>query len=179
LAAGHVLAFEAPPVALREGVDDLGAAALALAAVAGAAARLGPPLEVARPGARHVPVLAAGAALVYLGSVAIVDSFQPGGGTIATGLDLEERQQGQLLLSVFWSISGAATVAAGLVRRDLILRLAGFALLGIAAVKVAVVDLSQLDSVYRVLSLVALGLLLLLAAYAYQRFRPREEEGAP
>lgn len=178
LAAGHVLAFEAPPVALQDGVDDLGAAALALAAVAGAAARLGPALEIARPGARHLPMLAAGGALVYLGSVAIVDSFQPGGGAIATGLELEERQQGQLLLSVFWSICGAATVAAGLVRRDLILRLAGFALLGIAAVKVAVVDLSQLDSVYRVLSLIALGLLLLLAAYAYQRFRPREEEGA-
>lgn len=178
LAAGHVLAFEAPPVALRDGVDDLAAAALALAAVAGAAWRLGPALETRGPGATHVPVLAAGAALVYLGSVAIIDSFQPGGEVLATGLDLQERQQGQLLLSVFWSICGAATVAVGLARRDLILRLAGFALLGVAVVKVAVVDLSQLESVYRVLSLVALGLLLLVAAYAYQRFRPREDEGA-
>jgi uncharacterized membrane protein len=178
LAAAHVVVFEAPPAALRDGVDDLAAAALALAAVAGAAARLRPALEIVDPATRRVPMLAAGVTLMYLGSVAIVDSFQPGGDVIATGLDLEERQQGQLLLSVFWSICGAATVALGLARRDLILRLAGFALLGVAVVKVAVVDLSQLDSVYRVLSLVVLGLLLLLAAYAYQRFRPREDEGA-
>jgi uncharacterized membrane protein len=131
---------------------------------------------------RSIPallLLAAGVALVYLGSVAIVDSFQPGGEVVATGLDLEERQQGQLLLSVFWSICGAATVAFGLARRDLILRLAGFALLGIAVVKVAIVDLSQLESVYRVLSLVVLGFLLLVAAYSYQRFRPSEDEGVP
>jgi Predicted membrane protein (DUF2339) len=175
LAAAHVLVFEAPPVALRDGVDDLAAAALAVGAVAGAAARLGPALAIAAPRAGRVPMLAAGIALLYLGSIAIVDSFQPGGGAVATGLDLEERQQGQLLLSVFWSICGAATVAVGLARRDLVLRLAGFALLAVAVVKVAVVDLSQLDSVYRVLSLVALGLLLLLAAYAYQRLRPPEE----
>jgi hypothetical protein len=177
-AAGHVLALEAPPIALRDGVDDLGATALALGAVAGAAARLGPALAIAAPGAARAETLAAGAALVYLGSVAIVDAFQPGGDTIATGLDLEERQQGQLLLSVFWSLCGAATVAIGLGRRDMTLRLAGFALLGVAVVKVAVVDLSRLDSVYRVLSLIALGLLLLIAAYAYQRFRSPEEEGA-
>jgi uncharacterized membrane protein len=49
-------------------------------------------------------------------------------------------------------------------------------LLAIAIVKVAVVDLSQLESIYRVLSPVALGLLLLIAAYAYQRLRPPDEE---
>jgi uncharacterized membrane protein len=179
LASGHVLAFEAPPIALRDGVDDLAAAALALGAVAGAAARLGPALKIAAARTHHVPILAAGLALLYLGSVAIVDSFQPGGEAIQTGLELEERQQGQLLLSMFWSICGAATVAVGLARRDLILRLAGFALLGLAAAKVAVVDLSQLDSVYRVLSLIVLGLLFLTAAYAYQRLRPRDELESP
>jgi uncharacterized membrane protein len=173
VAAGHVLSFEAPPRALRDGVDDLATAALAAAAT-----RLGPALKIATPGAIQAGTLAAGTALVYLGSFAIVDSFQPGGGVIATGLDLEERQQGQVLLSVVWSLCGAATVAIGLVRRDLTLRLAGFALLGLAAAKVAVVDLSQLDSVYRVLSLVALGLLFLAAAYAYQRLRPRDEIGS-
>jgi uncharacterized membrane protein len=179
LAAVHVVSLEAPPIALRDGVDDLAAAALALAAVAGAAARLGPALKIAVPDARRLPLLAAGVALLYLGSVAIVDSFQPGGDAIQTGLELEERQQGQLLLSTFWSICGAATVAVGLARRDLILRLAGFALLGLAAAKVAVVDLSQLDSVYRVLSLIVLGLLFLAAAYAYQRLRPRDELESP
>ncbi len=39
-------------------------------------------------------------------------------------------------------------------------------------VKVFVYDLSTLTSIYRVASLIALGLLLLASAFAYQRLRP-------
>jgi uncharacterized membrane protein len=38
---------------------------------------------------------------------------------------------------------------------------------------VIVFDLATLDSIYRVASCVALGLLLLGSAFAYQRLRPR------
>ncbi len=38
--------------------------------------------------------------------------------------------------------------------------------------KVFLYDLSTLDSVYRIASFIALGLLLLAGAYAYQRLRP-------
>jgi uncharacterized membrane protein len=62
----------------------------------------------------------------------------------------------------------------GLRRDQRALRLAGFGLLSLAVGKVFVYDLSRLASIYRVLSLVALGLLLLLAAFAYQRIRAAE-----
>ena len=44
--------------------------------------------------------------------------------------------------------------------------------LGLALGKVFLFDLAALGSVWRMLSLVGLGLVLLLAALAYQRMRP-------
>ena len=40
--------------------------------------------------------------------------------------------------------------------------------------RVAALDLAELDEIYRVLSFVAVGLLLLTGAYAYQRVRSAE-----
>ena len=59
----------------------------------------------------------------------------------------------------------------GLVRDMRPLRLGGLALLGVAAVKVFLYDLKELESIYRALSFIALGLLLLGGAFAYQRVR--------
>ncbi|MFL5782466.1 MAG: DUF2339 domain-containing protein [Thermoleophilaceae bacterium] len=172
LAAGHAVAFEAIPRALVYGVPDLGAAAIALvaiAAAAGVAARLAP------PSARELRIglgALAGVALVYLGSVAIVTGFQPTADALGadTGL-LSVRQQGQLVLSAFWSIAGVAALVAGLRRHQAHVRWAGFVLLGLATAKVFLFDLSALESLYRVGSFVGLGLLLLGGAFAYQRLR--------
>ena len=51
------------------------------------------------------------------------------------------------------------------------------ALLTLAIAKVWTYDLAELEEVARALSFVALGLLLLVGAFAYQRFRPEEGEG--
>nr|MDQ3935442.1 DUF2339 domain-containing protein [Actinomycetota bacterium] len=112
------------------------------------------------------------AALVYLGSVAIVTAFQPSGDFVqhSAGL-LDERQQGQLLLSAFWAIAGAGALVVGLARSQRAVRIGGFVLLGIATTKVFMFDLSSLESLYRVGSFIALGLLLLGAAFAWQRTR--------
>lgn len=177
-AAGHALVFEAPPEALLRGADSLAAAALALGAVALTAFRCGRsgPFGSAR---EPMVLLAAGiAALLLLASIAIVTPFQPGAGAPDTGLGLGVRQQGQVLLSAFWGACGFAALWLGLRRRSRELRLAGFALLAVAAGKVFLYDLSTLGSVYRVLSFVALGLLLLTAAYVYQRARPGPTGGA-
>jgi uncharacterized membrane protein len=55
------------------------------------------------------------------------------------------------------------------------LRRGAFALLVLALAKVFLLDLAALGSVWRVLSFIGLGLLLLLAALAYQRLRPPVE----
>jgi uncharacterized membrane protein len=68
--------------------------------------------------------------------------------------------------------SAPAPLIAGLRRGSRTMRLGAFGLLGLAAGKVFVYDLAALTSVYRVGSFLALGLLLLAAAFAYQRMRP-------
>lgn len=123
---------------------------------------------------RHRTWLTAGgaAALLYLASVAIITAFQPAGGVDATLLDLSIRQQGQVLLSVFWTLLGLTSLLIGLRRNRSFIRNLGLAALLMSVGKVFLYDLSALTSVYRVVSLIALGLLLLASAYAYQRLRP-------
>ena len=176
IAAIHVLAVEAPPDALATGVPSLSSAALALVVVGAAAHRCARLREGTE---RELLRVVGAAALVYLASVTIIDRFQPGAGSPDSGIGtLDVRQQGQVLLSGFWSITGAALLLVGLSRHARLLRLGGFGLLGLALAKVFLYDLQTLDSIYRVLSFVGLGLLLLGAAFAYQRLAP-EEPGTP
>ncbi len=182
LAGLHALIVEAPPDSLLYGAGDLLAGTVALTAVAAAAsvaarAGLGGPLGAARDDGRALEIAlsaVAAATLVYLGSVAIISTFQPDSTSIGADLlALDRRQQGQLVLGAFWALAGLGALIAGLVGDSRALRLGGFALLGLALAKVVAYDLSTLDSIYRVLSLVGVGLLLLIGAFVYQRLRPR------
>jgi Predicted membrane protein (DUF2339) len=171
LAAGHILAFEAPPDALVYGVESLTAAAAAVGAFVAASLRIARRLPAGARLPRRVFELAAGVAVLYAGSVGIIDAFQPGEDTLATGLGIEIRQQGQAVMSAFWSLAGLALLWAGLRRGARELRLAGFALLALAVGKVFLYDLAALEAEWRVVSFIVLGLLLLAAAFAYQRMR--------
>jgi uncharacterized membrane protein len=122
-------------------------------------------------------LLAAGTVAVYLLSVAVVDQFQFQVGS----RPLEELQKGaQVGLSVLWSVLGAAGFAAGIASRRPPIRVSGLGLLGLATTKVFLVDLAALDVSYRVLSLVALGFLLLVSAATYSRMqRPHANSDRP
>ncbi len=115
--------------------------------------------------------LAAGVTLVYLLSIAVVDLVATQvGGRIPTD---ELRTWGQVALSVLWAALGVIGFVAGLRLRLTLLRQAGLALLALATLKVFLVDLSALDVAYRVISLIALGLLLLVSAGLWQRLQPK------
>lgn len=179
LALGHVLVLEAPPQALAYGAHHLSAAAIGLGVVAATAFQLLGAGAVSEERERATLAGLAAAALVYLCSVAIVTPFQAGPDAPATGLALGVHQQGQVLLSVFWAACGFAALWLGLRRDRRPLRLAGFALLALAVAKVFLFDLTALASIYRVLSLVALGLLLLTAGFVYQRLRAATRVSVP
>jgi hypothetical protein len=171
LAIVHVLTVEAPPVALLTGVSSVGAAAVALAAIAVAMLRVG---LGESEGSRSRGWLIGGAAgaLLYLGSVEIITAFQPTGAADDTLLDLSVRQQGQVLLSACWTLVGLLGLIVGLRRNHAPMRTVALGLLLVAVGKVFLYDLSTLTSIYRVISFIALGLLLLSGAFAYQRLRP-------
>jgi len=84
----------------------------------------------------------------------------------------------QMMLSATWGAYAAALTAAGFKRDYAPIRYLAIAVFGVTVVKVFTVDFSQLDSIYRILSSLALGLLLVGASYLYQRhgaFAPRAE----
>jgi uncharacterized membrane protein len=164
LALGHVLAFEAPPNAILTGVDDLGGALAGLGACAAAALYGRFALRDFGPRVIDACEVIGGGALVYLGSVAIIDTV----GVTDSGDSL---QMGQVLLSAFWTLTGLGAIVYGLLRDVKRLRLGGLALLALAVAKVYTYDLAELDELSRVLSFIGLGLLLLVGAFAYQRIQ--------
>lgn len=79
----------------------------------------------------------------------------------------------QLSLSLVWIVYGGAMLMTGISRHSRLLRLMALGLLGLAIVKVFLLDLSELESVYRIISFIALGAILLIVSFLYQRYRQR------
>jgi len=169
LALAHVLIVEAPPTAIAEGVADLGSSLVAIASCAIAALAC---WHFGRRVDRRVATAAGfvGAiGFVYLGSVLIIDAI----GADEAG---DAREIGQAWLSAFWAAMGLGAVIVGMARRSVNVRLGGLALLALVIGKVWTYDLAELEELPRALSFVALGLLLLVSAFAYQRFKPEKGE---
>ena len=85
----------------------------------------------------------------------------------------------QLSLSVVWGLYASGLLIAGRVRRLLLLRVMGLALLSLTILKVFIWDLSSLDRIYRIISFIMLGAILLIVSYFYQQSQQRvsTEEG--
>jgi len=118
---------------------------------------------------------AAGVAVLYLLSIAVVDVFASeayGLGYRGTARIDELAKEAQVALSVLWTVSGVVTLGVGLVLRRANLRFAGLVMLTLATAKVFVIDLASLDIAYRVITLMVLGTLLVASAYAWTRMRP-------
>jgi uncharacterized membrane protein len=88
------------------------------------------------------------------------------------------RNSRQLILSLLWSVYSIAAVAAGIVYRYRPIRLFGIALFFVAIVKVFAIDVWTLRTLYRVLSFISLGCLLLAVSFLYQRFKKANFESA-
>jgi uncharacterized membrane protein len=171
LAALHALVYEAPPLSLVTGLAEPAAAVLALVAIAGAALILADWVGSSWLGLRNMLWGAGALTLLYLGSVGVVTPFESSG-ALDSAL-LSAHQQGQMVLSVFWGLVGVATIVVGLKQDRDVLRVAGLALLGVTVTKVFLADLATMTSVYRVVSFIGIGLLLLVGAFVWQRLRPQ------
>ncbi len=73
-------------------------------------------------------------------------------------------------ISALWCIYAAAMVGIGMSRRSRPVRLFGLAVFGAAIIKVFVFDLAGLQTIWRILSFVCLGLILIGAGYLYNRY---------
>jgi uncharacterized membrane protein len=107
----------------------------------------------------------AGALAVESISLVILQAFEwAGRGSVHL-----EFQHGQTAVSAFWATLGLIALYGGLARRSPHLRRAGFAIFALSLAKIFLYDLSQLSSVTRSLSFLAVGAVLLLGGFFYQR----------
>lgn len=75
--------------------------------------------------------------------------------------------------TVVWGIEGVAVLTTGLAIRERSLRLEGLAVLLACILKLFLYDLRNLETIYRILSFIVLGLILLGVSWIYTRFRER------
>jgi hypothetical protein len=89
----------------------------------------------------------------------------------------------QTALSITWGIYAASLIVIGFVVDRRAWRLAALGLLGLTAVKLLLLDLAELEQIYRVLSFAVAGVLMIGVSYLYhhvdQRYaRERDATGA-
>lgn len=75
----------------------------------------------------------------------------------------------QFTLSALWAGYGGLLVAWGFARNGSAARQAGLALLGVVVVKLLLVDMASVETIWRIASFFGVGLLLLLVAWGYNR----------
>jgi len=84
--------------------------------------------------------------------------------------------------SAIWIVYGAALMVAGFWKRSAFIRWQAMVLLAVTIGKVFIYDSRELQQIYRILSFIALGVMLMAISYAYDRdwfkLSPRKSGGA-
>jgi uncharacterized membrane protein len=107
----------------------------------------------------------AGALSVYAASLSILEAMQ----RISNQGVHTDFQRGHTVVSAFWGLLALVSLYVGLKRRQGVLRVGGFILFAISLGKIFLYDLPSLSSVQRALSFLAVGAVLLLGGFFYQR----------
>lgn len=85
------------------------------------------------------------------------------------------RWLGQMALSVVWAAYAGALAAVGFIRSAAPIRWGALVLFALTVIKAMLVDIAELEQLYRIIVFFVLGILLLLVAWAYHRaFHSRE-----
>ena len=121
------------------------------------------------PGSIWQPRRRRGLLALYAASLAVMAATERLGGA-----ELHAKfQRGETLVSALWALVALGLLSAGLMRRTKELRGGGLALLGLALAKLFLFDLSQLSSLARAASFLAVGLALLAGGALVQRLALR------
>jgi uncharacterized membrane protein len=175
LTVGRALIVQAPLSHLFHAQTHpaYGAASIFIAAVAVAIVAWIAGNELDRLGSyRATPWWIAGALVVYGLSLLILELFTR---VSHAGLDTEF-QRGHTAVSAFWGALGLALLYVGLKRGSRSIRVAGLAFFAISLAKIFLYDLPALSAVTRALSFLAVGAVLLLGGFFYQRLTTSDGE---
>ncbi|HEX8852653.1 MAG TPA: DUF2339 domain-containing protein, partial [Pyrinomonadaceae bacterium] len=81
----------------------------------------------------------------------------------------------QFSLSIIWAVYGGVMLAYGRLQSSRTLRLLALFLLALTTLKVFFWDLASLERVYRIISFIVLGAILLAVSYLYQRSQQQQQ----
>jgi uncharacterized membrane protein len=125
--------------------------------------------SVSPAAARQMGLALIGLIGLWLGSLEIDRFFAPE----AQRLEMNAAMARQTALSIYWGLYAIAAVAVGFAWRSSVCRYAGLALLAITLGKVLTVDMAEVRYIYRVLSFLGMGLLLVATSVGYSKLAPR------
>ena len=77
----------------------------------------------------------------------------------------------KLLTSLAFIVQAIAILSVGFSLKIKLFRMMGLALFGLAILKVFLYDLSNLETGYRIVSFIVLGIIILIAAFLYNKFK--------
>jgi uncharacterized membrane protein len=175
LAAGRALIMQAPPSHLfhAQAHPAHGSASIFIAATAVALAARVAIRELDRLGSyQTAPWWTAGVLTVYGLSLLILDLFS----RVSHASLHTEFQRGHTAVSAFWGVLGLALLYVGLKKGWRSIRVAGLAFFPVSVAKIFLYDLPSLSSVTRALSFLAVGAVLLLGGFFYQRLTADKEK---
>jgi uncharacterized membrane protein len=81
------------------------------------------------------------------------------------------------MVSAFWGVLALVSLYVGLRKRRRLLRVGGFVLFAVSLGKLFLFDLPSLSSAQRALSFLAVGAVLLLGGFFYQRLTAQFDPG--
>ena len=73
-------------------------------------------------------------------------------------------------ITLSWGTEGAVLFLLGFVSKDRLCRYAGFSIFSITLLRLFLVELSGLETVYKVISFVVLGILFLVVSFIYNKY---------
>jgi hypothetical protein len=100
-------------------------------------------------------------------NLTIIDAFAPDG---PLEIEFDRQPARDLTLSLAWALYGAVLLGIGMWRKSTALRGLSLGLVMLTIAKVFLVDLGNLQDLYRVASLVGLAISLIVISLAYRRF---------
>jgi len=84
--------------------------------------------------------------------------------------------QKELAISALWAVYSILLVVLGILKKYQPVRLLAIILFGVTILKVFLLDLSDLEKIYRIISFIGLGIILLAVSFMYQRYRNQINE---
>ncbi|MHC4219401.1 MAG: DUF2339 domain-containing protein, partial [Planctomycetota bacterium] len=106
---------------------------------------------------------------LWLGSLEIDRFCAPEAGHLEANAAMAR----QTALSIFWGIYALAVIVLGFAHRSAAARWAGLVLLVLTLGKVLTVDMAEVRRIYRVLSFLAVGILLVTTSVGYAKLAPK------